>query len=396
MSIKEKIYNKTNMKIYQILIIIFLLIIIDVSTTRLFINQTDGTFPSDLCAHINDALDEEVADYSITAPIYRFLYNNIDGDMAICVFLSIVNILTIFVTKKILGFFIKDKNQFLLWIYAIALDFVIAIVIPPLNRGNWNVGLFQPTVWHNSTYLCMKLFGLLAIYYFFKIRENYLEKIKISDYLIFTILLIITNAIKPNFILVFAPTVAIVLLIDFIKSIKNKNKKAIINIFILGISILISLSVLVYQNAVMYQDDSQGGSGIEFGFLSVYIHYNRNPICAVLQSFALPLFLFITHFKKFFKDKTYTFAFIMDAISLFMYLFMNETGERKYHGNFSWGSYFAMMVTFIISTVILHNSRNEEMKHKKAYLITGYSLFALHFIFGIIYFIRLQLGANFF
>ena len=240
----------------------------------------------------------------------------------------------------------------------------------------------------------MKPFALLSIYYFFKIRENYLEKIKFSDYIIFTLLLTITNAIKPNFVLAFAPTVAIFLLIDFIKNIKNK--KAIINIILIGLSILISLSVLIYQSYAVYGEETQDQSGIELGFLTVYRTYNRHPIFALLQSAAFPIFVFITNFKKLFKDKNYIFIAIMDIIAMCTFLFINETGERKYHGNFSWGIYFAMLPTFIISLVFFHNLKSENIKHKKAYFISGYSLFLAHLIFGIIYFCKLQLGLTYF
>lgn len=399
MKLKEKIYKSTNMKIYQILIVIALLIITFILTTRLFIYQAEEIFESDLPAHISDALDESINNYSITSPIYKFLYNNVGGAVAICVFLSIINIVTIPVTKRILDYFIKDDKHFLKWLYAIGLDYAIAIVILPLTKGYWNVGLFQPTIWHNSTYLCMKLFGLLATFYFFKIRENYLEKIKIHEYIIFTILLFITNSIKPNFILMFAPAVAVLLLIDFIKCIKEKNKKGIAHIFAIGISILLSLSVLLYQNYVVYGEGSQEEGGIEFGFLSVYVHYNRHPVFGLIQSFALPLFIFIANFKKFFKNKNYVLAFLMDIFSLLTFFFINETGDRKFHGNFSWGVYLAVMITYILSVVILHNSKynkDEEIKHKKAYLITGYSLFIAHVVFGLIYFAKLQLGGSYY
>ena len=44
MNIKEKIYQKTNLKIYQILIIIFLLAFITLATTKLFVNQAERHF----------------------------------------------------------------------------------------------------------------------------------------------------------------------------------------------------------------------------------------------------------------------------------------------------------------------------------------------------------------
>mgnify|MGYP003307466499 CR=1 FL=1 len=86
----------------------------------------------------------------------------------------------------------------------------------------------------------------------------------------------------------------------------------------------------------------------------------------------------------------------MYAIALFMYLFLNETGERIYHGNFNWTIAFALMMLFTIALCTFHNTIDSERKHKRLYLICSYGLLGAHFIIGIIFFIRLNLGLTFF
>ena len=387
--------EKTHLKLYQIIIIILFFILMGVLSARLFYNQAIGVFLSDLNMHISEAINKPNESYSLISIIYRLLYYHLGGCISIAIFLAVIFIITIVATKMVLTYLIKPKeNHFILWIYAIVLNFVTPILIPFINEGQWLVGYQSASIWHNSTYQFMKLFAILSILMFFKIRENYIEHIKIHEYIIFTILLSITNAIKPNFILAFAPTLAIFLAFDFFRNLKNK--KAIIHIFIFGFAILISLIVLIFQASILYGKNSTDNSSIEFGFMTVLSHFNEYPILSIIQSAAFPLFIFITNFKTIIKNKNYIFSYVTYLIGLLIYLFINETGGRKYHGNFEWTANIALMIAFICSIAILDNSRFEEKKYKKIYLISSYSILLLHFIFGGLYFLRLSRGINFF
>lgn len=373
------------MKKYQTIVVAFILLIFAASTTYLFFNQATGNFYSDLETHIKYALNGSYQ-YSITGMIYKLIHNYLGGNFGIAIFLSVISIINIYLTYKVLEYFVKEKNQFLLFIYAVLLNFVIAIYIPFVFQ-NWVAGIQEPTEWHNSTYICMKPLGELAILLYFNIEKDYLKKIDIGKYILFCIVLIIANSVKPNFIAVFAPTMLVFLIIDFIKNIKDI--KAIRNIIIFGCAVLISLPVLLYQQNVLYADNSN--STIQLGFMTVLKCYNERPIFSLLQSAAFPIFILITNLKTIMKERKYCFVFVLNIVALSQYIFLEETGKRAIHGNFAWGYSFSLMIAFITSVALISNSKKLENR-TKAYYIIGYTLLALHVLSGLIYFGRLLLG----
>lgn len=140
------------------------LLIIEISLVFLFYNQgvtNNEKYPSDLKTHISSALDLNSDQYTITKPIYRFLYTY-GGNIAIAIFLALMVLLTIYFTKKILDYVIEKKNDFTNWIYAIILNFEIAVYLPFIHNY-FNLGLQESSEWHNSTFICMKAIGLLAV-----------------------------------------------------------------------------------------------------------------------------------------------------------------------------------------------------------------------------------------
>lgn len=374
------------MKKYQEIIIAIALLLIAIFTVYLFYNQAMGNFESDLEQHLENAFNG--SQYSIIGHIYRCIYM-IGGNFGIAIFLSIVTILNIYVTKKVLEHFIEEKNEFLLSIYAFLLNFVIAIYIPFIFK-NWVVGVQEPTEWHNSTYICMKPLGELAVLLYFYIEKNYLQKIDIGSYILFCAVLILANMVKPNFIIAFAPTMLVFLIIDFFKNIKNK--KAIQNIIIFGCAVLISLPILFYQQSILYNEESN--NRIQLGFMTVLRFYNKTPIISLIQSAAFPLFVLITNFKTIIKNRNYCFVFVLNVIALTQYIFLEEAGKRAIDGNFTWGYSFSLMIAFISSVALITNSKKTE-NHKKVYYVVGYTLLALHILSGLVHFGRLLLGYSY-
>lgn len=379
------------MRKWEKAIIILAMLLISVGTMYLFYQQAIDNFDGDLHSHVESAIESTGMEgqYSITKILYKFIYNYLGGNLGISIMLSLVTIGCIYATKRMLKFYLPDENDFKLYIWAILLNFVIAIHIAAISK-NWNVGYQEPTEWHNSTYLIMKFIGIFIMMLYFSIEKNYLEKINIKQWGLFCVLLILINLVKPNFILAFAPAMLVFLIIDFCKNIKNK--KAILNMIYFGSAVLISLSVLIYQAKVLYVDDTE--SGLAISFMEILKIYTNHPYCSLLQSAAFPLFILITNFKTIIKDKRHSFVWIMGIVSLLQYLLFMETGSRHSDGNFDWGYSFSLMLLFISSYAILNKIWTEKSKNK-VYLVSAYTLLMLHVISGVIYFCRLLTGIPF-
>ena len=69
-------------------------------------------------------------------------------------------------------------------------------------------------LWHNSTYLCMRLLALGALLYYQGLSEDYREKLTGRQWLVFALLLVVCTGVKPSFLTVFAPALALKLLWD--------------------------------------------------------------------------------------------------------------------------------------------------------------------------------------
>lgn len=374
------------MKKYQKFIVVGILIIILILSTYLFYNQAIQKFESDLYIHIS----ENASNYSITKPIYNIINKYFGGYIGIAVFLALTEIASIAITKKILEYYMEQTSGIMQWIYAIILNFCIAIYVPFIHKMLY-LGTQTGNLWHNSTYLCMKPLGLIAIILYFKISKDYLEKINIKYYLLFCLALILVNAVKPSFLVTFAPTMLVFLIIDFVKNIKSRV--AIKNIIIFGCAVLISLPVLIYQNSILFNNGSTNSMAI--GFMDVLKLYHKFPLISLIQSAAFPLFILITNFKIVLKDQKYLFVALMNFFGLAEYIFLYEEGIRFASANFIWQYCFTLFLGFIFAVIIMNNRKKADKKKNVSYYAICYILLGLHILSGIIYFSRLLMGYTF-
>lgn len=365
---------------------------------ELFFRQSIELYPSDLPAHISFGLDPSKTNYSIVYVILKLLYLPMGNTRLISLFLALVVLLTVFATFFLLKYLIKDVKQSHLMMLAI----MVNLVAPILPHGSTlgpasTVGFQNPFVLHNSTYLLMKLVGIVIILLFFKMRENYLEEIKRGQWLLLATGLTLINAIKPNFIVIFAPAVFIVFIVDFVKSRGKKWR----NILLLGMAFLPSFLVLVFQYFVLFNEAAAGGNqiGFSFGyFISLYLRY---PVVNTLQTLAFPVLILIFNFKELLKNKVFSFSWLMWVIAFIQFIFIIETGNRMNDGNWTWGAPFAVFILFISSIYMLSLNLkdkqflSEKHKTKKIYFITAFILLLAHIVSGLVYLIMLFLGMKY-
>lgn len=379
------------MERWKKIVVAVIMAVVGGSSIYLFYNQALGSFPSDLGAHIGAALDSGNLQYTITKPVFRIVFRYMGGNLGIAVLLALVVVITVFVTKRLFVYYLGyEENSFEVYITAILLNFVLAVHIPFIH-SYWNVGVQEPTEWHNSTYTIMKLFGMAALLLYFKIEENYLVAISKKEWLFFCICLTITNSVKPNFILAFAPAMLLFLIADFMKNYRDRH--AVANMVYFGCAVLVSLTVLVWQSYVLYGQET--GDGIRIGFADMLSRWHRWPLVSLIQSAAFPLFVLAANIKEICRDKKHLFSWIMSGIALAQYLFLHEIGSRAEHGNFDFGYSFALMLVFTSSLSIIYRQRKNNSRDK-LYFIAGYLLFALHAAAGIIYFVKLLGGGSYY
>jgi hypothetical protein len=372
-------------------------IVIFVALTFLFFAQSiafDGMYRSDLPVHIKFGLENKNT-YSLVYFVLKILYFPSGNTIFIAMFLAAIVILTIHVTYKLFKYLIGESNDLLIYIAAVVCNIVMAIYIPDINKTRY-LSTIGPTLLHNSTYICMKLVGIIVILYYFKITKNYLKKIKLSQWLCFTLLLTIVNLIKPNFIIMFS----LVMLLEFIYDLIKTKGKALKQIIILGMSVLVSLIVLILQYKILYTGDNASSSiGFRFGYNLNY--WSNHPYIAVIQSLAFPLFVLIFNFKELIRDRKYRIMNTIGLIGFIQYLCLIETGGRINAFNWIWGYAMGIFVLFIGGIYKLYQKtitldRLSIKKGKKIYLVTAIIILALHFISGMDYIRILLQGVKYY
>lgn len=351
-------------------------------------------FQSDLPYHISMIIEDGWY-YSFTAYVYQILYVlGGNSGVLIAVFLTGMSVGTVLLTKKLLALEDGPKEKELsLTVQALMCNLVMAFFLPLAGKYRY-VSYQNGNLWHNSTYLVMRLIGMATLLYYFRLEKTYGERISAKNWFILTALLAVGTGVKPSFLTVFAPALALKLLWDLFHRVRFRQ------IFLLGCTVLPSLGVMLWQNAVLFGQDT--GNGFHFApWYTFSLHADR-PKVAVLCSLAFPLVVVLFSLKKIFSDKQYFFAWMMTGIGFFEALLLAETGSRSRDGNFLWGYLFALFFLYVYSFRVFKEmllTRREE-KDTKVVSWIPVALCGLVFLYqlycGVYFFLRLLGGETYF
>jgi len=360
-------------------------------------------FQSDLPYHISMIIDDGWY-YSFTAYAYQLLYLLFGkSTIGIALFLAVLSVCSILLTEKLLRVLLETnlvpagrKGITMLTFWS---AFALNLVMPFFWKmaGQYRYVSYQAgNIWHNSTYICMKVLALAAILCYLEVEKHYEEKIKPGQWLLFAGLLIICTGVKPSFLTVFAPALALKLLWDLFHKVPIKQ------IFILGCSVLPACGVVLWQNAVLFGEETGQGFSIQPWF-TFSLHADR-PKLAVLCSIAFPLVVLVCSLRELLRDKNYFFAWMMTGIGFLEALLLAETGSRSNDGNFLWGYCFAIFYIFVVSFgkwcgLCRVAFGKENVKNLWWYRISALGcgvIFAYQLYCGIYFFLRLLTGETYF
>lgn len=358
--------------------------------------EVGGPFEADTPYHIKMAVEDKFY-YSFTAFVYMFLYKLPFADLLTAIFLSLCEVATVFGTYLLLNELWKKYEikvgAAVTLLGATALNFVMAFYVKAANARHY-IGYQNASIWHNSTYICMKLLGVFVLWYFIKLLDVYKVKLSIKQWIIFTVLVAVSTGVKPSFLLVFAPVMAIMLLVDWIRGTKFSR------VFVFGLSVVPSLVIILWQNLVLFGSDT--GNGFEIRPFYTLAQRSDNPKIALVLSVLFPAIVGFFHIKDVWKDKLYLGSLFIWAVGFLEVFLFAESGTRSKDGNFMWGYSIALFVLFLISFVRwLRDCKNKEFLGKFKLLRYGYlaiagCVFAYHFISGIWFFGILLTGATYF
>ena len=347
-------------------------------------------YQSDLPLHISMVVEDGWY-YSFTAFVYQALYSLGGGNtFGIALFLAVVSVATVFATERLLRLLQADDMpngyhpEWQGYILALALNLVMPIFLRFVGQYRY-VSYQSPNIWHNSTYICMRLMAVLTLTEYFRLEKKYREGIAWKEWLWFAFLNVICTGIKPSFLLVYSPIVGLYLLVDLFK------KVPLWRILIFGSALLPSGLVILWQNMVLFGEDT--GNGISFSpWYTFSLHATRTKpavLCSVL--FCVVMLLFTC--KQLLTDRKYQFITLMAGLGFFEALCLVESGHRSVDGNFLWGYSFCLFVLF---TVCALKWIHLDLKGINGVIKFAAGLvFAWHLYCGIYFFVELVSGASY-
>lgn len=347
-------------------------------------------FQSDLPYHISMIIDDGWY-YSFTAYAYLLLYRmGGNGTVLIALFLAAASVLCVFLTERLLGLLLGRKKPDALTLgCALALN----LVMPFFWRyaGEYRYVSYQAgNIWHNSTYQCMKPAALAVMLFYLKTEKGSVKRLSGRQWLILAGLLVLCTGIKPSFLTVFAPVLAVKLLADLCGKVPFRQ------VFLLGSTVLPACGVVLWQNMVLFGGDT--GHGIALApWYTFSLHANRTKV-AVLCSVAFPLVVALFSLRELLRDRQYLFAWGMTGVGFLEALLLVETGSRSRDGNFLWGYSMALFLIFVFSLekwLLLWKKKEHCLFYRIGFGVSG-AVLAYQLFCGLVFFVRLLQGETYF
>ncbi len=388
MSVKQ-VFLRDRKKIMAL----FCLMVVFAMSFVLFYRYIFELQTSDFPAHIKRSLAGR--GYSINLLLFPLFYKLTGSYFGIVFLMSLFTVGTVIATALFLKCMSselhEERDLYSLIPLSASLIFISKLCIPEWSPYYYK-GSISTQPWHNSTYIEMRLFGILALLMYFKIRKEYLTKIRRKELLLFFLALSLTNISKPNFVIAFSPVMLFVLVRDFLLS-RGKSFK---NAFFFGLAVLISCGVLLLQYSAMFP--SEGASGVAFSVTNAvaYLSKDRKFPLHVLLNFAFPVYVAYLLFRNrkqldLFSRQLSLEMWAMNILSFLVSIFIIETGPRQADGNFEWGNFFFAFALFAVSLLMLKKMKREEMISDGEYA-TARLIYLAHVVLGIFYFGLLIIG----
>lgn len=348
----------------------------------------EGEIPyqSDLPLHIS-MIVEDGWYYSFTAYAYKLLHMLFQGStLGICLFLALTAGATVYATERLVCHFGKCKeNTWYPLLLALSLNFVMPCYVKMVGEFRY-VSYQSGNIWHNSTYLCMRLAAVITLLRYFQLEQKYRAGLTWKEWCGFALLNIVCTGIKPSFLLVFSPIMGLFLLVDLMRKVPLKK------ILIFGSALLPSGLVILWQNAVLFGKDT--GNGIGFRPWYSFSLHTEIPKLAVVCSLLFCVMVMLFRLKDLRRDKETFFPVLMSALGFLEALCLVENGSRGVDGNFLWGYSFCLFVLFALCAVKWIRMDGKTWEQKALRIGLGI-LYGWHLYCGLYFFLRLVCGESY-
>ena len=266
-----------------------------------------------------------------------------------------------------------------------------AVYIP--RGGYWYQGTITGTIYHNTTYIMLAPFALLAVLWFYRAWQGIDGRIDLRTWLIYTAFLTAATAFKANLIFAFAPALLVLLIADFIRT----RAKNIGNEVLMGCSVFPGVGLCILEANVLFNEE---GSGLRLIFTTEFDRhallwgvFNEAALLGLLRS--LPFVAAVALLLRWpaFGSFRYKFSLFLFAVAMAEALLLVEGGDRLYHANLWWGPFICFWVLWLESVGIFLKQALAKPKSAST-VLCGVAL-GWHIISGVCYLVRLMQGVSY-
>lgn len=285
---------------------------------------------------------------------------------------------------------------------AFGLSVVQALYFFWLDAGDRFLGTFSINPLFNPTQLCVRPFVLLCFCLvcdiwgrqkdenyrgiFFRV-ENGLKKY----YIYLAVVLLLSTMAKPVFAEMFIPAVGVMMLVEWIVRLLQKDGSAG-RYFKQCLTMLLcsvpSLTYILAQFLAFFGGSERESSSLIFTkWMEVWGMYSENIVLSIIVGMAFPLFMILIDGRFFAKNDMGRLALTGYAVGLLESAILGEGGERLSHGNFLWPMMCGMQLVWVVSALrLMELERNQaDTKTKRFLLDLAWVLFCLHVLCGLLY-----------
>lgn len=366
---------------------IFVLIIFAIIFFSVF--QLIGT---DISLHVQliDAINNENEPYPANF-LYYFIVNlfsgfskntNVIGAVA-CLFLATSVALKFSYTKSIIALTGEQSHSRACFL-ALLLLFFFTILEPygMIKFQSMYLGRIVPNVFHNSTSIFLFPFAIILFWNTWKLIESKSTG-SVKDIFTLTLLVVIGLLIKPSFFFIYAPATVILILISY--QWRLKSMKMLVPI-IIGVMILAAQYFFLYELNLGTDFNSKSTVQISkpFEVWSEYLPLWYIPI-GLTCSYALPIaFVILLGKTRLVRNKLFLYAVLLNLFGIIISVFIQESGQRKFDGNFFWQN--TMAIYLLLMVVVIYTIKY--LSSEKVKIWKGRTLIffiALHSVSGILY-----------
>jgi hypothetical protein len=220
---------------------------------------------------------------------------------------------------------------------------MIALTIGPFFWVDWYsriyMGSGSPAVWHNVTLLAVKPFALMSVFF----TISYFNTKQPMFFLAALVVTLISIFAKPNYIIVFLPSLVVYVLLK-----RYFSRQQLL--FALTL-ILFSVAILIFQFISLQKNNSESGTSIIFDFLGVWSIYTPSVFISILMALGLPLLITLFNYRSVKENEYIKFTWLLVIFSTILFSCFAESGKRYSDGNFSWSWMISLSLIYIFTLI---------------------------------------------